>query len=90
MCTGDFRKSPLTWVCRFAIALFIILAGLGQFILAQTEPPTPTVRQQEPGDPALTHRPPPQTKSSLTPEGKIKLDVVVNDASGKPVLQLEP
>lgn len=38
----------------------------------------------------LTQRPAPKPKSMVTPEGKIKLDVVVDDSAGKPVLELQP
>jgi VWFA-related protein len=46
--------------------------------------------KQEPPDPALSQRPATKPKSLLIPEGKIKLDVMVNDAAGKPVVGLEP
>jgi len=46
--------------------------------------------KQEPPDPELSQRPAPKPQSLLIREGKIKLDVVVNDAAGKPVTGLEP
>ena len=47
-------------------------------------------KTQEPPDPVLSNRPAPRPKSQLIPEGKIKLDVLVSDSAGKPVLGLEP
>lgn len=46
--------------------------------------------KQEGPDPALSRRPNAKAPGLLIPEGKIKLDVVVNDAAGKPVFGLEP
>lgn len=46
--------------------------------------------KQEPPDPALLNRPAPKPRSLLIPEGKIKLDVMVDDAAGKPVMGLQP
>src|SRR3954452_16117680 len=46
--------------------------------------------KQEPPDPALSQRPSQVPQSSSIREGKIKLDVVVVDAAGKPVVGLEP
>ena len=46
--------------------------------------------KQEPPSPTLSRRPAPKPKNLSIPEGKIKLDVVVNDASGNPVIGLEP
>lgn len=68
---------------RFACLL--ILAGLQAVVLAQqtTVPP----------DPTLTHRPAPQATpppSPFTAAGSIHLDVMVNDAAGKPVPGLQP
>ena len=42
-----------------------------------------------PADPNLVHRPPPKPPS-LTREGRIRLDVAVSDAEGKPVTGLQP
>lgn len=47
----------------------------------------------EPKDPVLTHRPPPgaaKQSSAVAAEGRIRLDLVVTDAAGKPVTGLEP
>lgn len=55
--------------------------------------PSPTPPSSAPGDPVLTHRPdskPPSRRSIVTPDGRIKLDVMVTDAAGKPVLGLDP
>jgi VWFA-related protein len=46
--------------------------------------------QSGPANPTLTQRPLPKPQSLLIPEGKIKLDVVVNDAAGNPVTGLQP
>jgi VWFA-related protein len=46
-----------------------------------------------PPDPVLVNRPPPRPAdrpSAVTPEGRIHLDVLVSDATGKPVLGLGP
>lgn len=68
-------------------------AGLSPLINAQTPGGvtlSPPFEQPASGDPSLTHRPPPPPKSALISEGKIKLDVVVNDGAGKPVRDLQP
>jgi len=41
-------------------------------------------------DPVLVHRPPPKPRSAVSPEGRVALDVIVNDPVGKPVPGLEP
>jgi VWFA-related protein len=44
-------------------------------------------------DPILVNRPPPgpsRLAGAITPEGRIHLDLLVSDATGKPVLGLEP
>jgi VWFA-related protein len=46
--------------------------------------------KQEPPDPQFSQRPAPNPQILLIREGKIKLDVVVNDAAGNPVMGLEP
>jgi VWFA-related protein len=46
--------------------------------------------KQEPPNPNLTQRPAPQPRSLIQAEGKVQLDVVVEDAAGKPVMGLEP
>jgi VWFA-related protein len=54
---------------------------------------SPAPASLEPKDPVLTLRPvpkPPRTVSAVTPEGRIKLDVLVTNAAGKPVAGLEP
>jgi VWFA-related protein len=43
----------------------------------------------EPKEPVLMQRPAPKPANSATAEGRIKLDVVVTDAAGKPVSGLE-
>ena len=66
----------------------ILLAGLG--VVAGAQSGQPDKQKQEPPDPTLSQRPAPKQQSLLIPEGKIKLDVVVNDAAGGPMLGLEP
>jgi VWFA-related protein len=57
----------------------------------QTEPaPSPALPSPAPQDPVLVKRPPPKQVSTVAPEGRIHLDVLVSDAAGKPVLGLEP
>jgi len=54
---------------------------------------SPTPAQPLPQDPVLTHRPPSKataTAGAISPEGRIHLDVMVDDASGKPVPGLGP
>jgi len=70
--------------CWIAI-LFAIIA-----ITAGAQSDKQNKQKQEPPDPTFSQRPAPKPQSLLIPEGKIKLDVVVNDAAGKPVLGLEP
>ncbi|MGA7243235.1 MAG: VWA domain-containing protein [Terracidiphilus sp.] len=77
-----------TFVGRLA-GLIFILAGCSRFIVGQTSPAVPA-QQLESSDPTLTHRPPPKAKNLLIPEGKIKLDVMVNDSAGQPLPGLQP
>ena len=79
------RNFPL----RLGIALFVLTAGLTRLAVAQTNPAAPG-QQPESSDPTLTHRPSPKPKSELMPEGKIKLDLVVDDGAGKSVPGLQP
>jgi VWFA-related protein len=76
-------------IARLAIGLVVLLSGWNVTALAQSRPATPS-QQRETEDPRLTHRPPSKPKSLIAPEGKIKLDVVVNDGSGKAVSGLQP
>jgi VWFA-related protein len=91
MGSKDTPRFLCTCAGQFAVG-FIVVAGLSQSIIAQTNLATPSqsVQQHEPSDPTLAHRPPPKPKSHVVSGGKIKLDVVVNDGAGKPVLQLQP
>jgi VWFA-related protein len=75
-------------VSRLAIGLVVLLSGCNVAALAQSSLATPQQRETE--DPTLALRPPPKPKSLIIPEGKIKLDVVVDDGAGKPVQGLEP
>lgn len=74
-----------------AIAVFVIISIQDRWAIAQTVPAaTQAIPQAEPGDPKLAHRPLSRPKSPVVPEGKIQLDIVVNDGASKPVLGLEP
>jgi VWFA-related protein len=74
------------WSIGFAIGV-LAMAGHNVSARAQADQAAPA---QQPGrNPVLTHRPPPKPKG-LIPEGKIKLDVVVDDAAGTPVPGLQP
>ena len=75
---------------RFAGRLLFSLgcAGMGTVVLAQGAGEIKPARP----DPVLVPRPPapkPATASAAR-EGRMSLDVVVNDAAGKPVTGLEP
>lgn len=84
---GWFRRSSI----RFAV-LVAVIAILAAFVNAQDTAPAPSQAGQRsgPADPTLEHRPPPKPQSMSIPEGKIRLDVVANDAAGKPVIGLQP
>jgi VWFA-related protein len=79
---------------RFAVER-LLLTGLAVLIFCGA---TIQAAQQEsepaktPGspDPVLSNRPASRPKNPLIPEGKIKLDVVVSDATGRPAPGLEP
>ena len=101
--TGDLmgRFAVLLWTlffCADAQGLHSTgLAGVPQQglpikveIKVQNESGPSVGQSTERGDPALVRRPPPRAPGSVTAEGKIHLDVLVNDAQGKPVLGLEP
>src|ERR1700759_2121945 len=45
---------------------------------------------QQPTGPVLTRRPSAKAQQFQIPEGKIKLDVMVNDAEGRPAFGLQP
>jgi len=74
---------------HLAVALLIITAPAA-LAHAQSNPqPSQSSPRQELPDPTLEDRPPPVPNSPRIPEGKIKLDVVVDDRAGKPVPGLE-
>ena len=87
--SGKFRLAALSWV---AVALFIALQGFSAGAVGQSSPATGAQEGQPQGSegPVLTERPAPKPKSLVIPEGKIKLDVVVDDGGGKPVTGLQP
>jgi VWFA-related protein len=75
-------RSRWLWIVALC---FISSIGWAQQSVNPTEP------SQK--DPILTHRPPPKapvTPGAISPEGRVHLDVVVDDASGKPVPGLGP
>jgi VWFA-related protein len=92
MSHGDLARISHTYLRGIAIGLFAVFVGSSLCVVAQTNPATGTQPGQQPEseDPALTHRPPPKVKNPLIPEGKIKLDVMVDDSAGKPVSGLQP
>ncbi len=89
---GDLARSGQAYLGGIAIGLFAVIVGFIPVAIAQTSPATGAQpgQQQESGDPVLTNRPPPKPKSQLIPEGKIKLDIMVDDSAGKPVTGLQP
>jgi len=86
---GDSAVFDRICISKLAIGLMIVLPVWRSAALAQSNPATPS-QQGEAEDPTLRHRPPPKPKNGLTQEGKIKLDVVVDDGTGKPVQGLQP
>ena len=89
---GDSARFSHTYLSGVAIGLLVVVIRFNPGAVAQTSPATGAQpgRQQENDDPVLTHRLPPKPKSLLIPEGKIKLDVMVDDGAGKPVPGLQP
>jgi len=75
-----------------SVGLFGVVAGFGTIAVAQTSQATETQSGQQRGsdNPVLTQRPAQTQKGLVTPEGRIKLDVVVDDGAGKPMLGLQP
>jgi VWFA-related protein len=72
-------------------ALFLIfcataIARAQQSPLPAADGQTPSQKAPNQNSPELSHRPPPHPGS---PEGKIKLDVVVTDSTGRPVAGLQ-
>ncbi|MGA8741383.1 MAG: VWA domain-containing protein [Terracidiphilus sp.] len=89
---GDCVRLSRTNLSKVAIGLSVVLAGFNAGAIARPNPAAgaQTGQQQESDDPVLSHRPLPKPKGLLIPEGKIKLDVVVDDSAGKPVEGLQP
>jgi VWFA-related protein len=73
-------------VSRWAISFLFCLASVA--LARQSSPPQAEgqAQSQEAPRPGLSHRSPP---NPATPEGQIKLDVLVTDAAGRPVAGLE-
>jgi VWFA-related protein len=74
------------WAGNWWVAILLVAAAIS----AGAQSDNTDKSKQEPPDPTFSQRPAPKPQSLLIPEGKIKLDVVVNDAAGKPVAGLEP
>jgi VWFA-related protein len=74
------------WRVVFAVSFLMMQAGNAWSLGQETQAPAQTTVP----NPTLTVRPPPKPQSLLIPEGRIKLDVVVSDGTGKPVTGLEP
>ncbi len=89
---GDCVRFSRTNMSKLAIGLFVVFAGLNLGGVAQSSPATGAQAGQQQGsdDPVLAQRPAPKAKNLVIPEGKIKLDVVVDDGAGKPVPDLQP
>lgn len=86
---ANVNKFRMAW---FAVLFWVLLSVPGQALKGQ-QPSGQGPAQTGPPNPVLTERPPPKAanlRGALTPEGHIKLDVVVNDAAGKPVTGLQP
>jgi VWFA-related protein len=83
---GRWRRA---WCIGLAIGFLGMGTGRNVSALAQADP-APPAQQPGSGDPVLTHRPPPKPKSLVIPKGRIELDVMVDDATGKTVPGLQP
>lgn len=79
---GLIHPAKLVSVCLLCIGIAIILQAQQPSAIASPA--------QQPRGPVLAKRPAPKAQTLLIPEGKIKLDVMVNDSAGKPVAGLEP
>ena len=71
-----------------SLTVGILVAGIAIGLTAQSD--DVRKKKQEPPDPLLSPRPASKPQGLLITQAKIKLDVMVNDAEGKPVLGLEP
>jgi VWFA-related protein len=72
--------------CRWGWAWILIV---GATLSAGGQSDRGDKSKQDPPDPALSQRPAQKAQSSSIREGKIKLDVVVDDTAGRPVVGLE-
>jgi VWFA-related protein len=71
------------------VLCLLLLAAPPSGLLAQADPAITPQTAPPRQDPGLKLRPPPQPKAARNPEGRIHLDVVIRDDSGKPVSGLE-
>lgn len=81
-----------SWRCAVRAGIVSLAAALvlAEGPRAQTGQQSGSQSGEAPTNPVLRHRPAPKAKGFLIPEGRINLDVVVDDAAGKPVLGLQP
>jgi len=88
---GGLARLSRMYLIGIAIQVSVVLGGFNLGAVAHTSPVAGAQPgQQENEDPTLTQRPLPKAKNPLIPEGKIKLDVMVDDGAGKPVTGLQP
>ena len=89
---ADLARISHRYLLGVSVGFFGVVAGFSPIAVSQTSPATEaqSVQQQGSDNPVLTQRPAQTPKGLVIPEGKIKLDVVVDDGAGKPVLGLQP
>lgn len=86
-------RSDAKWKRVGWIALLCACGAVHSEARAQAATPGTTREQAEPENPVLKERPPQKKQTGpgvVAAEGRIRLDVVVSDASGKPVIGLGP
>lgn len=83
-------EAGLAWILSIAGGLLLLASGVGVKAAQQSTGSSTPQQPAQQTDPTLSHRPPPKVQSSVVPEGKIQLDVMVSDGAGKPALGLEP
>lgn len=85
-------RPPAPLLRPLLMLMFLAANAIAQRADPSSPSPASPPQTKTPPDPALVHRPPPKTPAEgvVAKEGEIHLDVVVADASGKPVAGLEP